>query len=123
MFQVDVLVNLLTRCGCQTMAKKVSSANLFRWNTNNLRDPIHVTFNSKQALRRTKLAKSTVWWRIRCKSLRTHADVRPIVGSSRMNCAPRKHCGRQGRVRAAIERKIYLCSEQLSVFRNRSANT
>src|SRR6266481_1581433 len=121
--QINFFANrLLGGCGL-TRLEEIAAPDFYRRKSHNLRDAIHMPLHREQTLWRAKPSKCPVRRSICRHGLPTNADIGPIIGTTRVNCAPRQDYGRQRRVCAAINREVDLSAQNLSVLADRGAVT
>src|SRR6266851_132220 len=84
--KINRLAHNLFRSRGLSGLQKIPAADLNRRKTYLSRDAIHVPFHGKQALGRSKAAKSSMGRRVRSNRFRADSNTRPVVRSASMNC-------------------------------------
>ena len=106
-----------------TRLEEIAAADFYRRESHGLRDAVHVPLHREQTLRRSKAPKRPVRRSVCRHRLPANADVRPIIRTTRVNCAPRQDYGRQRRICAAINREVDFPTQNFSVLADRGAVT
>src|ERR1044071_396510 len=120
-FQINFFVNHLAGRRRFAFVDEVAAAKLFRAESDCLRYLVQVTFERKDALRRTEAAKCSVRRHVRRHSAALDADVRAKIWPGGVNRAAREDDGREGGISSAVNDEIYLHAEQLSFTRDSRA--
>jgi hypothetical protein len=95
--------------GCRVARLEgVDFAEAHRINAEFFGNTLHVHFDRKLRLRRTKSAERTVWWRVGAHRAAADSDMGAAIRPRRMQHATRQHHGTQRAVRPAIEQNIDL---------------